>query len=257
MLWLLHLKTLIRGLVLPPAGPLLLGAIGMALWQRRPALARTLLVVALLSLWAMSMPLLADALEALADRYPPVDLRQASAAQAIVILGGGGQRAFAPEYGGPAAGPLLLERLAYGAYLARATGLPILVTGYHVEAAAMQATLERNFDASARWVDNQSYDTFENARNSVRLLRAAGIERIVLVTHATHMRRSVSEFTSAGALVVPAPLGMRKAGETELFDRLWACVPNADALLRSYGAAYEIAGEAVRAVLAYIHLRHH
>jgi uncharacterized SAM-binding protein YcdF (DUF218 family) len=257
MLWLLHLKTLIRGLALPPAGPLLLGATGLILWKRRPALARTLLLVALVSLWALSMPLLADALEALADRYPPVDLRKASAAQAIVILGGGGQRAFAPEYGGPAAGPILLERLAYGAYLARATDLPILVTGYHVEASAMQATLERNFDTSARWVDNESYDTFENARNSVRLLKAVGIERIVLVTHATHMRRSVNEFTSAGALVVPAPLGMRKAGETDLFDRLWACVPNADALLRSYAAAYELAGEPVRALLAYMHVRRH
>jgi uncharacterized SAM-binding protein YcdF (DUF218 family) len=257
MLWLLHLKTLMRSLVLPPAGPLLLGAVGLVLWRRRPAVGRTLVVVALVSLWALSMPLLADALEALAYHYPPVDLRNASTAQAIVILGGGGQRAFAPEYGGPAAGPLLLERLAYGAYLARATALPILVTGYHVEASAMQASLERNFDVSARWVDDRSYDTFENARNSVRMLQAAGIRRIVLVTHATHMRRSVHEFSSAGIDVVAAPLGMRKAGDRDLAEELWDWVPNADAMLRSYSAAYELAGEPVRAVLAFTHLRRH
>ena len=35
----------------------------------------------------------------------------------------------APEYGGPAAGPGLLERLSYGAYVARRTGLPVLVSG--------------------------------------------------------------------------------------------------------------------------------
>jgi uncharacterized SAM-binding protein YcdF (DUF218 family) len=257
MSWLLHLKTLLRSLVLPPAGPLLLGAYGVFLWKRRPGLARALLVVTIVSLWVLSMPLLADALEALADRYPPVDLGAAKTAGAIVILGGGGQRSFAPEYGGPAAGPILLERLAYGAYLARATALPILVTGYQVEASAMQATLLRNFELSAHWVDNRSYDTFENARDAAQLLRAEGIQRIVLVTHATHMRRSVNEFTAAGMDVVPAPLGMRKVGEFEPFDAMLACIPNADALLRSYTAAYELAGEPVRALLAYTHLRRH
>jgi uncharacterized SAM-binding protein YcdF (DUF218 family) len=257
MLWLLHLKTLIRSLVLPPAGPLLLGTLGIILLKRRPAIGRALLVFSVGSLWVLSMPLLADALEALVDRYPPVDLGAAATAQAIVILGGGGERAFAPEYGAPAAGPLLLERLAYGAYLARRTALPILVTGYQVEASAMQATLMQNFDSRARWVDNHSYDTFENARNSVRVLRADGIKRIVLVTHATHMRRSVQEFTAAGIEVVPAPLGMRKAGNFELYYWVLDCIPNADGLLRSYSALYELAGEPVRALLAYSGLRRH
>ncbi len=74
-------------------------------------------------------------------------------AQAIVILGGGGQRALAPEYGGPSAGPELMDKLAYGAYLSRRTGLPILVTGFGIEAEAMRATLRENFDIQPRWVD--------------------------------------------------------------------------------------------------------
>ena len=64
------------------------------------------------------------------EHYPPLDLPRAADAQAIVILGGGGQRSFAPEYGGPAADPVLLEKLNYGAFIARKTGLPILVTGF-------------------------------------------------------------------------------------------------------------------------------
>ena len=123
----------------------------------------------LASLWILSVPVVADALYGFAERYPPLDLQQATGAQAIVIIGGGGQIARAPEYGGPAAEPILLERLTYGAFVARQTGLPILVSGTPLEALAMQETLRRNFDTPVRWIENQSGDTFQNARNSVAL----------------------------------------------------------------------------------------
>jgi uncharacterized SAM-binding protein YcdF (DUF218 family) len=169
-----------------------------------------------------------------------------------VILGGGGQRLYAPEYGGPAAGGILLERLSYGAFLANKTQLPVLVTGFRVEAAAMHASLARNFGIEARWVDNRAYDTFENARNSAQLLQADGIRRILLVTHATHMRRAVEEFRSAGLDVVPAPTGIMDPNQTGL-----GLQPFPDQLLRSSSAINEIVGEAVRALLQATHLRSH
>ena len=102
---LLQLKTLLRSLVLPPAGPLLLGFLGMFLLKRRPALARALLAIGLGSLWLLSTPLVSDAITRPAEHYPPLDPSQVTGAQAIVVLGGGGQRLFAPEYGGPAVRP--------------------------------------------------------------------------------------------------------------------------------------------------------
>jgi uncharacterized SAM-binding protein YcdF (DUF218 family) len=251
MLMLLRAKMLLKGVVLPPAGPLLLAILGVFLIKRRPQLARTCLILGLGALWLLSTPVVSDALAALAEHYPPLDWRSAAGAQAIVILGGGGQRAVAPEYGGPAADPLLLERLSYGAYIARKTGLPVLVTGYQIEASAMHETLLRNFGIAARWVDDAAFDTFENARNSVRLLKADGIHRIVLVTHATHMWRSVHEFTAAGVEVVPAPLGMR----AERASGITPYMPNPDALLRACAAANELLGEPVRVFLAASHLR--
>jgi len=253
MLLLLRLKTLLKSLILPPAGPLLLAILGVFLIKRRPRLARVCLMLGLGSLWLLSTPVVSDALTGLAEHYPPLDLHQAAAAQAIVILGGGGQRAFAPEYGGPAAEPYLLERLSYGAFIARKTGLPVLVTGYHVEATAMHDTLLRNFGIEARWVDDQAYDTFENASNSTRLLKADGIRRIVLVTHATHLWRSVHEFTAAGVEVVPAPVGMLAARDIGVSRYL----PNVGALQRAYAAIYELLGEPVRVFLAATHLRRH
>jgi uncharacterized SAM-binding protein YcdF (DUF218 family) len=251
MLMLLRFKTLLKNLILPPAGPLLLAFLGVFLIKRRPLLARTCLMLGLGTLWLLSTPVVSDALSGLAEHYPPLDLRSAAGAGAIVILGGGGQRAFAPEYGGPAAEPYLLERLSYGAYLARKTGLPILVTGFHVEADAMRGTLLRNFEIGTRWADDQSYDTFDNARNSVRLLKADGVNRIVLVTRASHMWRSVQEFTAAGIEVVPAPVGIL----AERDPGIWRYVPNTSALLRAYAAINELLGEPVRAVLSAAHLR--
>jgi uncharacterized SAM-binding protein YcdF (DUF218 family) len=250
---LLRLKTLLKIVVLPPAGLLLLAIVGVFLIKRRPALARACLILGLGSLWLLSTPVVSGALTSLAEHYPPLDLRSTAGAQAIVILGGGGQRAFAPEYGGPAADPYLLERLSYGAYIARKTDLPILVTGFRIEASAMRDTLLRNFDINARWVDDQAYDTFENARNSVRLLKADGINRIILVTHATHMWRSVHEFTAAGIEVVPAPAGILDRGYSDITSYL----PSSEALLRACFAINELLGEPVREFLAASHLRRH
>lgn len=254
MIWiLLQIKTFVRELFLPPSGALLVALVGLLLLKARPRIARACLIVGVGALWLFSTPIVSDMVTHWVERYPPVDVQQAASAQAIVVLGGGGQREFAPEYAGPAAEPFLLERLSYGAYLAHTTGLPVLVTGFRTEAKAMHATLQRNFGIEARWVDSQSYDTYQNAKNSARLLQADGIHRIVLVTRATHMARSVHEFTAAGLDVVPAPVGI--STDREYGPYLY--LPSAEALQRSHAAIYEMLGEPVRIFLSATHLRRH
>jgi uncharacterized SAM-binding protein YcdF (DUF218 family) len=249
----LRLKTLLKAVLLPPCGSLLLGIAGVVLIKSRPRLARACLIVGLGSLWLLATPVVSDALTRLSEYYPPLNLQAAAGAQAIVILGGGGQRAFAPEYGGPAADPFLLERLTYGAYLAHKTGLPVLVTGNGIEAVAMRDTLQRNFGIEPRWIDAKAYDTFENARNSVQLLKADGVQRIVLVTRASHMRRSVAEFSADGVDVAPAPVGILAPRDRGVL----LYVPSADALQTACAALHELLGEPVRVFLAATNLRQH
>ena len=253
MWMLLRIKTVLKTVLLPPGGSLLLAILGLILIRRRPRLARACLILGIGSLWLLSTPLVSDALEGLTESFPPLNLTSAAGAQAVVILGGGGQVKRAPEYGGPAARPLLLERLAYGAYVARKTGLPVLVSGAQIEAAAMRETLQRNFDIPVRWVDDQAGDTFQNARNSVRILKNDGIERIVLVTHASHMVRSAREFTAAGVQVVPAPTGFASTRGHSIEGYF----PSPEGLMQSYTALYEVLGEQVQAFLAFTHLRRH
>ena len=250
---LILLKTLLRNLILPPSSPLLLGFLGFSLLRRYARTARVLLAISLVSLWVLSVPVVADALSGLVERSPALDLKQPTDAQAIVILGGGGQLKRAPEYGGPTAEPALLERLTYGAYLSRKTGLPILVTGAPAEASAMRTTLSRNFGIEVRWVDDQAGDTFQNASNSMRLLHSDGVDRILLVTRATHMGRSAEEFRAVGFDVTPAPVGFASARDHGLEEYF----PGPDGLLRSHLALYELMGEQVRRFLAFTHLREH
>ncbi|MDE2136608.1 MAG: YdcF family protein [Gammaproteobacteria bacterium] len=252
------LKKLLRTVLLPPAGPLLLAAIGTWLVLRRDpgSAARRVggacLVTGLASLWLLSTPVVAEGLLRLAEHYPAIDLGRPLHAQALVILGGGSER-IAPEYGGPALADAVLERVSYGAYVARRTGLPVLISGAASEAVAMRAVLARDFAITPRWVIGDSRDTFTDAELSAALLRPAGISRVVLVTSSNHEWRAAHEFMSAGLEVEPAPVHVWAPYPHRLSDYL----PGPLALRDSTAALYELFDDAVRRALAATHLRRH
>jgi len=247
-----QLRLLLRTLILPPVCLLILGAVGLPLARRYRKLGIALNAVSLACLWLLSMPIVADGLERLATHYPALDLSRPVAAQAIVILGGGGYRDYAPEFGGPAPLRDLWDRLAYGAYAARHTGLPVLVTGHGMEAVTMQVSLSRDFGVQTKWVDEAAEDTYDNAHDSARILRAAGITRILLVTSDTHLWRAAHEFEAAGLSIVPAPADVAwTTQETGVMPYL----PQGSGLQRSYNVVYELVGEGVRDLLVATHLR--
>jgi uncharacterized SAM-binding protein YcdF (DUF218 family) len=252
---LITLKMLLRTLVLPPAGLVILAALGMVLLLARAKPVRRtgygLLAASLAALWLLSTPVFADWLQRAVQRCPPLDLSQPVEADAIVILGGGEHRSWAPEYVGSAAGRGLLERLSYGAYLERKTHLPVVVSGMPEEVLAMQSTLLRDYGIEISWADGRSRDTFENAQFSAQLLAPKKLLRILLVTSATHEWRAMQEFRSAGFQVVPAPAEVWASREEQRFP--W--VANAGGLQRSSEALYELLGDAVRQFLAATHLR--
>ena len=114
----LLIKAIAKALLLPPTGLLLLALIGLAMIRRHPRAGRLLATASVLALLALSTPIVAGALVRLLDDSPPIDLAMAKTAQAIVIPGGGVRRN-ALEYGGDTLGRLTLERVRYGARLAR------------------------------------------------------------------------------------------------------------------------------------------
>lgn len=203
------LPMVAEALLVPPGVCLLLGVGGLlALALRRRRTGAALVAASLLLLWAASTPALARWLLRTLEQQPAP--RVAKPPGAIVVLGGGSYHG-APEYGGDTVGSLTLERVRYGARLARATGLPLLVTGGDPlgagdsEAAQMKAVLKLEFGVPVRWTEASSRTTRENALATAVLLRAQGVDCVRLVTHAWHMPRARLVFEAAGLAVHPAP----------------------------------------------------
>jgi len=203
------LKKLLSVVLLPPLLPLLFIVAGLLCYRRQPSAGKTLAWGGVLLSVLLMMPAGVDLLSSPLESVPVLRQADLSRGQAIVILGGG-QRLNMPEYGGPAPNRITLERLRYGARLARQSGLPVLVSGGAApdkagEAVSMARSLREDFHIEPRWQEAQSPDTKRNAEFSAVMLRAADIQRIVLVTHAAHMRRAMNEFTAQGLEVIPAP----------------------------------------------------
>lgn len=239
--------NLVASFLLPPLNIFMLALAGLALRNRAPRLGRALVVSAAVLLYTLSTPYVADRLLGALETARPLNLASPPTAQAIVILGAG-TYFDAPEYGGDTVNRLSLERLRYGARLHRHTGKPILVTGGNPaggtpEGLLMKGVLEKDFGVPVRWTEDASRNTYENARFSRDILKPLGISRIYLVTQAWHMPRAVYAFRQAGFQVVPAPTGFGGPRNHEqrdrMEDRVFAILPRAGALLKSYYAMHE------------------
>ena len=252
-------KAFIGALLLPPV-PSLLGLMLAWRWRLRYRLGASILFtlsVALLWLstsqapgawlerqWASSPALRADRL---------TDLRRYLAGRkAVVLVLGGGVHALAPEYGEAHPGDAAFQRLHYGIWLARQTGLPLMVTGGtgHAgtaglsEAAVADRILNRDYGSALRWTEIASRDTRENARFSLTRLQSEGIQDVLLVTHGWHMKRAMRAFEQEAARtgytvqLVAAPMGLAAPSGPALLHWL----PSLDGYRRTHQVLREMLG---------------
>ncbi|MBW8073128.1 MAG: YdcF family protein [Ferrovum sp.] len=190
--------------------------------------------------WVVSTPVVSGFL--LHQLMPPYQSLQGNEADAIVILSAGTVQKKA-EYGGVALKSLTLERIRYGAWLARRWNKPILVAGgdpgrFGVsESQVIKNVLENEFGVPVRWIETRSNNTRENAMDSVLILKAAGIHRIYLVSHAWHLNRAIPEFERLGMTVIPAGTGYDE-GTVSGFGFL----PSASGLQNFYYFCHELLG---------------
>lgn len=239
------LTNVLASPLLLPGLPLLMAGYGLIIAGRRPRAGRALIAAAMLVLYVLSTDYAANHLLQTLEpeaRDPLTDRR----GQAIVVLGGGKYFA-APEYGGAdTVKAQTLVRLRYAARLHHAAGKPLLVTGGSpegsatAEAEAMKIVLEREFRAPVRWTETESRTTLENARFSRRLLQAAGVHTIYLVTHGWHMPRAKLAFEHAGFEVIPAATGFATSHRLTALDFM----PSARALHHSSRFLHEVIGGA-------------
>lgn len=231
------LAGLVTPFVVPPVNLAVLAALALLAGLRRLA------GLALAGLLLLALPVVADGLLSALERGQ--DAGETAGAQAIVALGAEVVRT---ADGRTLPGLLTLQRLRAAAALARRTGLPLLVSGGITQpgaapvAAAMADSLRQDFGVPARWVEDRSADTFENARDSAAVLTPAGVSAVLVVTDQWHMRRAMLAFRASGLRAIPAPVpppAGEPAGEAITPESF---IPRASAWQRSYYALHEWIG---------------
>lgn len=250
-------KPVLTTLALPPVPFLLLILIGARLILPRRGLGYLVLMAGVVGIWMSTCQGTAVWLQ---DRFisPPPALRGESlarleqlgrksvrpmsgaAAPAAIVVLGGGREAVSQEYGTSDLSKFSAERLRYGIWLVRRTGLPLGFSGgvgwaQLSEKGASEADIAANvalktYGVPIRWVEGESADTRGNAALTIAMLSEQRVPEIVLVTDAFHMPRALRDFEQAarrqadlrpGSLVIkvtPAPMGFWQHEDRALFD---------------------------------------
>jgi uncharacterized SAM-binding protein YcdF (DUF218 family) len=179
-------------------------------------------------------------------------------AEAIVVLGGGTESAQYPR-------PLVEvnsagDRVIYAAQLYHQGKAPvILLSGGNITwlggrtttpAQDMAELMEMlNVPAEAVWLQSESENTRDDAELSVQMLKERGVRRILLVTSAIHMPRSMALFEHLEIEAIPAPTDytITQAGWDNLFAPdpqafLVNIMPNASSLSLTTNALKEYLG---------------
>ncbi len=257
------LKPALTSLLLAPVPILLLLVIAAIRLKRHPASSRMLLALSICGLWFSAtngaayaladasglapQALGSDRIAAMAKADAPTGAKPGSA---IVVLGGG-REPWAPEYAAASLSDESLQRLRYGLWLGRQTHLPVAFTGgvgwgqqaatgdAEADIAARVAAIE--FSTPLRWIENRSRDTRENARLTTELLRADGIDHVLLVTHGWHMRRALRAFKAEGDSAIrfeAAPMALSSSHDGVLMK--W--MPSGDGFARFRQVSREALG---------------
>lgn len=229
-------KTLCLALLAPPSlllPPLL---VGLLLW-RRAGRWRWTLPAAFALMWLS----LCEAPALLVQQVllpPPPALRLTDAdcqapSRTLVLVLGGGIHQWTAERDGPDLKLGTLERLRLGVWLARRCAWPLGFTGGLPmpakpgdvpESRVAERIAREEFGLALSLSEAAARDTRENARLSLPLLREQGIQRVVLVTHAEHLPRSVRAFEAAAQAqnypltLLPAPVGSRPLQDLSPYD---------------------------------------
>lgn len=219
----------------------------MVLDRRR--LASVLVGLGWLWLLIWSLPVASVALRmALESDYPIVTVDALPQAPAIVVLGGAikppDRRQALPMLGGSS------DRVWHAARLYHAGKAPLMLlsggsdpaVSTMSEARAMQWFLrDLGVPDQVMLLEEVSRTTQENAAFSATILKRQGIDRVLLVTSAMHMRRAVAHFAAQGIEVVPAAADY-ETGPVSDWQR-W--LPDAGALNDSGRAMKEWLGQRI------------
>jgi uncharacterized SAM-binding protein YcdF (DUF218 family) len=248
----LFLSKLLPLLFYPLGLTIVLSIVGLVLFKRRrKRQASTLVILAIWLLYISSTELVAHALtRSLEFQNLPITI---AAADAIVVLGGGTKSPQSPR-------PLpevseAGDRLIYAAKLYKDGKAPkIILSGGRVtwkdetgsESSDMAILLDLlGVPPSAILEDPTSLNTRQNAINVQQIVDREQFQKLILVTSATHMPRSLAIFRRLGMDIAPAPPDFYTTQADQRANpqgRLLSLLPDAENLLLTTRSLKEYVG---------------
>ena len=205
------IQKIFNYIIFPPSIFIILLLAALFLIRKHRGKAILLITLDILLIYVLSIEPVKNLVLAPLENYtPPVSKEAAKGAELIVILGGGTLEN-SPEEGenGSLTGDSF-KRALYGLYLAEQYKLPILYSGGKLfdsqkktEAdIAMKLLAKYNKSGIKLMEESVSRTTYENA---IYVKEKFNPEKVILVTSAYHMKRSLYIFKRAGVECAPAP----------------------------------------------------
>lgn len=238
--------TLLEDLLLPPGLLILLGLLFWISGRFRWRWLSRFWLAAVLMTWLLSTQWVSLWLMDVLQKQFPALVDRPVGADVVVVLGGGkdsGQN----EYGrGSKPSAYSLERLMYGAHLARQWELPLIfseISTWEEGLKGVDSTLAfmtDNLSVPEAYLETESETTFENARYTQLLMQSRGYQHAVVVTHYYHMPRAYESFRYFGINVTAAPTGKMTLPWRK--QKFWYWVPDAWNLAVSAKALHEFGG---------------
>ena len=232
--------------LLPP-GIFLLALLAVYCFGRKTKNARGLVLVFAL-IYLLSIQVVSDRLvKPLEDWYDQPALSALQDAQAIVILGGGSYEGVPDFDGAGQNSESSTVRLATGLRLHWALHLPIVFSGGHlfddeVKEASLAYRFLRACGVEDRYLirEDRSRNTAENAKYVKQIYQQQHFKKVILVTSAFHMPRSVALFQREGMDVIPYPTDYKTDKKLRL--DAFAFTPSADCVYHNALAIKEYLG---------------
>ncbi|NLD98909.1 MAG: YdcF family protein [Fibrobacter sp.] len=228
-----------------------LGITGIVLSFLKKKTAPFFLVASMGILLFFSLPIVSNILIGTLEKKYPSPVTLPGDCSAIVVLGGGGGGGGSPKFPYPEINDAG-DRLIHGARLYKSGYCGVIITSGNIPVGAFSASItegehnarllkEFGVDSNAIIIDPKSRNTSEHPRYIGAILDSLKLpKRIILVTSASHMPRSVLVFKKYGFTVFPASADFRC--NEKILNSFQDLLPNAHAIFLSTAAMHEYYG---------------